>query len=69
MGLPGAENRADILKSILNDEDVDADVDIDELAVMTDGFSGSDLKVRVHKWSFVVPFGTQDVRPRHRLTR
>ena len=60
VGLPGGENRADILKSILQDEDVDDDVDIDELAAMTDGFSGSDLKVSLRSqcmWGLCFCYG------------
>jgi len=41
--LPDAENRKKILKVILKDEDLN-NVSFDELANMTEGFSGSDLK-------------------------
>lgn len=44
--LPDAENRAKILRVILAEEDVSSDFNVDELAAATDGYSGSDLKVR-----------------------
>ncbi|CAI5470483.1 unnamed protein product [Closterium sp. Yama58-4] len=44
VGLPDAGNRELILRSILKHEHVDADVDYRELAQLTEGFSGSDLK-------------------------
>ncbi|GER49794.1 P-loop containing nucleoside triphosphatehydrolases superfamily protein [Striga asiatica] len=43
VGLPSAENREMILRTLLSKEKVE-DLDFKELAVMTDGFSGSDLK-------------------------
>ncbi|KAL2492264.1 AAA-type ATPase family protein [Abeliophyllum distichum] len=42
--LPDAANRAKILKVILAKEDLSSDVDLDSIASMTDGYSGSDLK-------------------------
>lgn len=51
VNLPDAPNRAKILKVILAKEDLSADVDFDAIASMTDGYSGSDLKV-----IFVSPF-------------
>lgn len=42
--LPDAENREKILKVILRDEDVAPTVSTKELAHLTDGFSGSDLR-------------------------
>ncbi|KAM3511329.1 hypothetical protein MY11210_005002 [Beauveria gryllotalpidicola] len=42
--LPDTAARAQILRVLLNDEDLSPDVDIDELAVLTHGYSGSDLK-------------------------
>lgn len=45
MGLPDALNRAKILKVILAKEDLSPDIDLDGVASMTDGYSGSDLKV------------------------
>lgn len=45
VNLPDAPNRAKILKVILAKEDLSPDVDFDAIANMTDGYSGSDLKV------------------------
>lgn len=44
VGLPSAENREMILKTLLSKEKVE-DLDFKELAAMTEGYSGSDLKV------------------------
>ncbi|XP_029126658.1 uncharacterized protein LOC109795955 isoform X3 [Cajanus cajan] len=44
VNLPDAPNRAKILKVILAKEDLSSDVDMDAIASMTDGYSGSDLK-------------------------
>lgn len=44
VGLPSAESREKILRTLLAKENV-ADIDFMELAAMTDGYSGSDLKV------------------------
>ncbi|KAF8117747.1 hypothetical protein N665_0008s0098 [Sinapis alba] len=44
VGLPDAQNRAKILRVILAKEDVSDDVDLDKVASMADGYSGSDLK-------------------------
>ena len=46
MNLPDAPNRAKILKVILAKEDLSSDFDFDLVASMTDGYSGSDLKVK-----------------------
>lgn len=43
VGLPSVENRETILKTLLTKEKVE-DLDFKELAVMTEGYSGSDLK-------------------------
>lgn len=45
VNLPDASNREKILKVILAKEELGPDVDMDSLANMTDGYSGSDLKV------------------------
>ena len=45
VNLPDASNRAKILKVILAKEDLSPDIDLDSIASMTDGYSGSDLKV------------------------
>ncbi|XP_014508990.1 uncharacterized protein LOC106768376 isoform X4 [Vigna radiata var. radiata] len=44
VNLPDAPNRAKILKVILAKEELSPDVDLDAVATMTDGYSGSDLK-------------------------
>lgn len=44
VGLPSIENRELILKKLLAKEKVEEDLDYKELATMTEGFSGSDLK-------------------------
>ncbi|KAJ8536598.1 hypothetical protein K7X08_034999 [Anisodus acutangulus] len=44
VNLPDAPNRAKILKVILAKEELSRDVDLDAVASMTDGYSGSDLK-------------------------
>lgn len=45
VNLPDAPNRAKIVRVILAKEDLAPDVDFDAIANMTDGYSGSDLKV------------------------
>ncbi len=45
MDLPNCENRVKILRVILADEELSQGFDYGELARMTDGYSGSDLKV------------------------
>lgn len=44
VGLPSVENRERILKTLLTKEKVE-ELDFKELAIMTEGYSGSDLKV------------------------
>ncbi|CAN4127284.1 unnamed protein product [Withania somnifera] len=44
VGLPSVENREMILKTLLAKERVDEGLDFKELATMTEGYSGSDLK-------------------------
>ncbi|KAJ4951291.1 hypothetical protein NE237_028123 [Protea cynaroides] len=44
IGLPSTENRESILKTLLAKEKVEEGLDFKELAVMTEGYSGSDLK-------------------------
>ncbi|PHT79786.1 hypothetical protein T459_17838 [Capsicum annuum] len=44
VNLPDAPNRTKILKVILAKEDLAQDVDLESVASMTDGYSGSDLK-------------------------
>lgn len=50
--LPDAPNRKKILGVILAKEDLSDDVDLDALANLTDGYSGSDLKVFIEFVSF-----------------
>jgi len=45
VGMPSAENREKILTTLLRKEKVDKKFDFKELATMTEGYSGSDLKV------------------------
>lgn len=45
VGLPSAENREMILRTLLAKETVDKDLDMKELAMLTEGYTGSDLKV------------------------
>lgn len=45
VGLPSSENREKILRTLLAKEKVDDQVDFKELATMTEGYTGSDLKV------------------------
>lgn len=45
VGLPSVENRESILKTLLAKEKVEEGLDYKELAMMTEGYSGSDLKV------------------------
>ena len=44
VGLPSVESREMILKTLLAKEKIE-DLDFKELAVMTEGYSGSDLEV------------------------
>ncbi|GAB4829873.1 hypothetical protein Ancab_019519 [Ancistrocladus abbreviatus] len=44
VGLPDAPNREKILRVILAKEELVSDVDLEAIANMTDGYSGSDLK-------------------------
>ncbi|XP_073226139.1 uncharacterized protein [Cicer arietinum] len=44
IGLPSVENREKILRTLLAKEKVDKEIDFKELATMTEGYTGSDLK-------------------------
>ncbi|CAL0311405.1 unnamed protein product [Lupinus luteus] len=44
VGLPSVENREKILRTLLEKDKVDKGLDFKELATMTEGYSGSDLK-------------------------
>ena len=45
VSLPDASNREKILKVLLSKETLTPDVDLESVANMTEGYSGSDLKV------------------------
>lgn len=45
VGLPTVENREMILRTLLTKEKVGQGLDFKELATMTEGYTGSDLKV------------------------
>lgn len=45
VNLPDASNREKILGVILAKEELTPNVDLEAIATMTDGYSGSDLKV------------------------
>ncbi|PKA54460.1 Katanin p60 ATPase-containing subunit A1 [Apostasia shenzhenica] len=49
VGLPSLESRELILRSLLSKEKVEVGLDYKELAAMTDGYSGSDLKKKKDK--------------------
>ncbi|KAL2342709.1 hypothetical protein Fmac_003994 [Flemingia macrophylla] len=44
VGLPSVENREKIMRTLLAEEKVDKELDFMELATMTEGYTGSDLK-------------------------
>lgn len=48
VNLPDTANREKILRVILAKEEMAADVDLGAVASMTDGYSGSDLKVSIY---------------------
>lgn len=45
VGLPPMESREMILKSLLSKEKIEEGLEYKELAMLTEGYSGSDLKV------------------------
>lgn len=47
VGLPSLENREKIITTLLAKEKVDEKISMKELAAMTEGYSGSDLKVQL----------------------
>lgn len=53
VGLPSLQSRELILKKLLSKEKVDG-IDYKEFAMMTEGYSGSDLKV---SYFFFLPCG------------
>ena len=52
--LPDAENRMKILRIFLAQENVDLDFQFDKLANLTEGYSGSDLKVNSLLYFFIL---------------
>lgn len=52
VGLPSVENREGILRTLLSKEKVGEGLDFKELATVTEGFSGSDLKVSINVCCF-----------------
>lgn len=54
MDLPTAENRVKILRVILAEEDLEPNFNFNELAQITEGYSGSDLKVRLYNAAFMI---------------
>ncbi len=58
MDLPNAENRVKILRVILSEEELVEGFDFIELARITEGYSGSDLKVvlcsTLAKWILMI---------------
>ena len=52
VGLPTPESRENILRALLAKEKVEEGLDMKELATMTEGYSGSDLKVCYHNLLF-----------------
>lgn len=53
VSLPDAENRGKILKVILQKEALDPSLQVSEVASLTEGFSGSDLKVILSLFFFL----------------
>jgi hypothetical protein len=62
VGLPSAENREKILKTILARAN-QKDIDFKELSTMTEGYSGSDLKVCSFSisYSLLLVYGSGDI--------
>ena len=55
VNLPDATNREKILRVILSKEELGSGVHLEAVASMTDGYSGSDLKVISHLIIFILP--------------
>ena len=53
VGLPTQDSRELILRTVLSKEKVDKDIEYKELATMTEGYSGSDLKVSAFEHFFL----------------
>lgn len=52
VGLPSTESRELIMRRLLSKEKVDEGLDFKELATMTEGYSGSDLKVSIMRYAY-----------------
>ncbi len=69
VGLPSQEERREILKVHMRNKPIDADVDVEELAHMTSGFSGADLKNLVNEAALqAARENAQKIRRDHFLT-
>jgi len=63
VNLPDAPNRKKILSVILAKEDLADDVDLEALVNLTDGYSGSDLKVfYLLRYFFLILFPLSEFR-------
>ena len=56
VNLPDAPNREKILRVILAKEELASDIELEAIANMTDGYSGSDLKVDIYIYIFYLLF-------------
>ncbi len=56
MDLPDAENRMKIVRIFLSQENLESDFAFDQLAYATEGYSGSDLKVKALMLNFFLKF-------------
>jgi hypothetical protein len=54
--LPDAENRMKIVRIFLSQENLESDFAFDQLAYATEGYSGSDLKVKALMLNFFLKF-------------
>lgn len=54
VGLPSVENREKIFRTLLSKDRIDEGMDFKELATMTEGYSGSDLKVSLTVLKFYI---------------
>lgn len=57
VGLPSVENREKILRTLLSKDRIEEGMDFKELATMTEGYSGSDLKVPLTVLKFLYVAG------------
>lgn len=54
VNLPDAPNREKILRVILAKEELASDIELEAIANMTDGYSGSDLKVDIYIYTYFI---------------